>query len=157
MTSPDRRSCTRSAVGRHWRVPSSLGLAWGNTGRQGKRHAIPGHNIPLAALGVFILWLGWFGFNPGSTTAVAGGDFARIAVNTNLSAAAGALGAMFASWYVYNKTDPLDHTQRGAGRARGDHGRPAMSSLRVLSVLTGLIAGPDRRVCHRRNRQASRR
>ena len=68
--------------------------------------AIPGHNIPLAALGVFILWLGWFGFNPGSTTAVGGGSFAFIAVTTNISAAAGSLGAMIASWLFFKKPDP---------------------------------------------------
>ncbi|MBN2296310.1 MAG: ammonium transporter [Pirellulales bacterium] len=68
--------------------------------------AIPGHNIPLAALGVFILWLGWFGFNPGSTTAVGGGSFAFIAVTTNISAAAGALGAMIISWIMFKKPDP---------------------------------------------------
>ncbi len=68
-------------------------------------NAIPGHNIPLAALGVFILWLGWFGFNPGSTTAVRGGDFAFIAVTTNISAAAGAIGAMVCSWVVFKKPD----------------------------------------------------
>jgi len=73
---------------------------------KGKRVTpIPGHNIPLAALGVFILWLGWFGFNPGSTTAVGGGDFAFIAVTTNLSAAAGAVGAMIASWVLFKKPD----------------------------------------------------
>ncbi len=67
---------------------------------------IPGHNIPLAALGVFILWLGWFGFNPGSTTAVGGGSFAYIAVTTNLAAAAGAVVAMFTSWIAFKKPDP---------------------------------------------------
>ncbi len=67
---------------------------------------IPGHNIPLAALGVFILWLGWFGFNPGSTTAVGGGSFAFIAVTTNMAAAAGALGALFCSWIFFKKPDP---------------------------------------------------
>ena len=67
---------------------------------------IPGHNIPLAALGVFILWLGWFGFNPGSTTAVGGGSFAFIAVTTNISAAAGAVGAMVISWIMFKKPDP---------------------------------------------------
>ena len=117
-----------------------LGPRLGKYGRKGKRHAIPGHNIPLAALGVFILWLGWFGFNPGSTTAVAGGDFARIAVNTNLSAAAGALGAMFASWYVYNKTDP-SITLNGvlAGLVAITAGCDVLAPS--LSVLTGLIAG----------------
>jgi Amt family ammonium transporter len=60
----------------------------------------------LAALGVFILWLGWFGFNPGSTTAVGGGNFAYIAVTTNLAAASGALGAMICSWLLFKKPDP---------------------------------------------------
>ena len=68
--------------------------------------AIPGHNIPLAGLGVFILWLGWFGFNPGSTTAVGGGSFAFIAVTTNISAAAGSIGAMLISWIFFKKPDP---------------------------------------------------
>lgn len=67
---------------------------------------IPGHNIPLAALGVFILWLGWFGFNPGSTTAVGGGSFAFISVTTNMAAAAGAIGALFCSWIFFKKPDP---------------------------------------------------
>lgn len=71
-----------------------------------KTTPIPGHNIPLAALGVFILWLGWFGFNPGSTTAVGGGSFAFIAVTTNLSAAAGAMSAMVTSWLWFKKPDP---------------------------------------------------
>ena len=70
-----------------------------------KTTPIPGHNIPLAALGVFILWLGWFGFNPGSTTAVGGGSFAFIAVTTNLSAAAGAVSAMVTSWLWFKKPD----------------------------------------------------
>jgi Amt family ammonium transporter len=54
---------------------------------------------------VFILWLGWFGFNPGSTTAVGGGDFAMIAVTTNLAAAAGCVSAMFTAWVVFGKPD----------------------------------------------------
>ena len=60
--------------------------------------------MPLAALGVFILWLGWFGFNPGSTTA-AGKDIAMIFVNTNLAAAAGAVVAMFVSWFKFGKPE----------------------------------------------------
>jgi len=73
--------------------------------RDGKVMPIPGHSMPLAALGVFILWLGWFGFNAGSTTAVGGGDFARIAVVTNISAASGALFAMLATWFLFKKPD----------------------------------------------------
>jgi Amt family ammonium transporter len=70
----------------------------------GKSKAIVGHNIPLAALGVFILWFGWFGFNPGSTTA---GDVSigYIAMTTNLAAAAGAITAMLTSWLRYKKPD----------------------------------------------------
>jgi Amt family ammonium transporter len=66
---------------------------------------IPGHNIPLAVLGVFILWLGWFGFNPGSTTAVGGGSFAKIVVVTNLAACAGAISAMSVTWMATGKPD----------------------------------------------------
>ena len=73
--------------------------------KEGKPQPIPGHNIPLAAIGVFILWLGWFGFNPGSTTAVSGGSFAYIAVTTNLAAAAGALGGLATSWIMFRKPD----------------------------------------------------
>ena len=67
--------------------------------------AIPGHSIPLAALGVFILWFGWFGFNPGSTTNGLNGAIATIAVTTNLAAAAGAVLAMCVAWIRFGKPD----------------------------------------------------
>ena len=70
----------------------------------GKANAIPGHNIPMAALGVFILWFGWFGFNPGSTT-TADGTIGYIAVNTSLAACAGTLGALAFSWIKFGKPD----------------------------------------------------
>ena len=63
----------------------------------------PGHNIPLAALGVFLLWFGWFGFNAGSTTSGMDLSIARIMVTTNLAAAAGAIGALFFSWLSTGK------------------------------------------------------
>jgi Amt family ammonium transporter len=66
--------------------------------------AIPGHNLTLAALGVFILWFGWFGFNPGSTT-VGNGEIGRVAVTTNLAAAAGAVAAMITAWILFKKPD----------------------------------------------------
>ncbi len=69
-----------------------LGPRIGKFDKTGTARAIPGHSIPLAALGVFLLWFGWFGFNPGSTLAVGDGSaIGRVAMNTNLSAAAGAI------------------------------------------------------------------
>ena len=82
----------------------TLGPRIGKYGPDGKARAIPGHNIALAALGVFILWFGWFGFNPGSTT-LGDGEIGRVAITTNLSAAAGAIGAMFFAWLVLGKPD----------------------------------------------------
>jgi len=70
----------------------------------GKPKPIPGHNLPLAALGVFILWFGWFGFNPGSTTTF-GGSAAVVAVTTNIAAAAGAVIALIVSWIKFKKAD----------------------------------------------------
>jgi len=81
-----------------------LGPRLGKYGPDGRPKAILGHSIPLAALGVFILWFGWFGFNPGSTT-TGDGSVGYIAVTTNLSAAAGAIAAMFTSWLVMRKPD----------------------------------------------------
>ena len=81
-----------------------LGPRIGKYGPDKKPKAILGHNIPLAALGVFILWFGWFGFNPGSTT-TGDSSIGYIAVTTNLSAAAGAIVAMFVAWAIMKKPD----------------------------------------------------
>ncbi|MGL1901265.1 MAG: ammonium transporter [Fibrobacterales bacterium] len=76
---------------------------------KGKSKAMPGHNLTLASLGVFILLVGWFGFNPGSQLALAGSDnvnaVALIAVNTLLAAAAGAFSAMALSWILFKKPE----------------------------------------------------
>jgi len=81
-----------------------IGPRIGKYAQDGTPRAIPGHNIALAALGVFILWLGWFGFNPGSTT-TGDGSIGYIAVTTNLSAAAGAIGAMVTAWLLIKKPE----------------------------------------------------
>ena len=81
-----------------------LGPRLGKYAKDGSVRPILGHNIPLAALGVFILWLGWFGFNPGSTT-TADKSIAMIFVNTNLAAAAGAITAMTVSWIRFGKPE----------------------------------------------------
>ncbi len=81
-----------------------LGPRLGKYKPDGSIRPIPGHNMPLAALGVFILWLGWFGFNPGSTT-TADKSIAMIFVNTNLAAATGAVFALLASWFKFGKPE----------------------------------------------------
>ncbi len=85
----------------------TLGPRLGKYGKDGKAKAIPGHNLTFGALGVFILWFGWFGFNPGSQLGAAGNDNAlaisHIALTTNLSAAAGAMAALFFSWFKFKR------------------------------------------------------
>ncbi len=82
----------------------TLGPRTGKYSGDGHSRPIPGHNVPLAALGVFILWFGWFGFNAGSTT-VGGTDIGYIAMITTLAAAAGVIAAMITSWLRYRKPD----------------------------------------------------
>ena len=80
----------------------------------GSANAIAGHSIPLASLGVFILWFGWFGFNPGSTLGVGNGELiGRVAINTNLAAAAGGISAMIMVWKMFGKPD-LSMAMNGA-------------------------------------------
>jgi ammonium transporter, Amt family len=84
--------------------------------RDGKAVPIPGHSIPLMVLGVIILWVGWMGFNPGSFLNAVGLNFADVAVNTNLAAAAGVIGATVGSLIMF-KT--LDVSQMGNGAIAG--------------------------------------
>ena len=86
-----------------------VGPRIGKYSEDGKPNAIPGCNITLAALGVFILWFAWFGFNGASTVSMTGDDTlvsaSKIFVNTNLSAAVAAIGAMTITWIKYKKPD----------------------------------------------------
>lgn len=82
-----------------------LGPREGKYGPDGKARPIPGHNLSLATLGTFILWLGWFGFNPGSTMAADPEAISLIAVNTFMAAAAGCLLATATAWLVIGKPD----------------------------------------------------
>ncbi len=81
-----------------------IGPRMGKFTADGKPKALPGHSMPFAVIGGFILWLGWFGFNPGSTTTF-DGNLARIAVMTNIAGAAGGIGAMLAIWAYMKKPD----------------------------------------------------
>lgn len=117
-----------------------LGPRIGKYDRNGKPVAIPGHNLPLAAIGVFILWFGWFGFNPGSTTSGTNLDIARIAVITNLSGAAGAVSAMIVSWVMFKKPD-MSMTMNGALAGLVGITAGCANISAVGAVATGLIAG----------------
>jgi ammonium transporter, Amt family len=93
-----------------------LGPRRGKYGPDGKPRAIPGHSMPLVGLGVMILWLGWFGFNPGSTLGAIGGRFAEIALVTNLAAAAGVVAALAV---MYQRTKTYDVGMAGNGAIAG--------------------------------------
>jgi len=127
-----------SADGLLWQAPLSLAPV-GKYGKDGSIKPILGYNIPLAALGVFILWLGWFGFNPGSTTA-ANTDIAMIFVNTNLAAAAGAVLAMFTAWVKFGKPD-AGMSLNGALAGLVAITSPCASVSPLSAVIIGAIAG----------------
>ena len=109
----------------------------------GKVMPIPGHNLTLATLGVFILWLGWFGFNGGSQLAWGGDDAigaSQVVVSTNIAAAAGALGALLTTWIYLGKPN-LSHTLNGclAGLVSITAGCGNMTELGAM--FAGLIGG----------------
>jgi Amt family ammonium transporter len=116
-----------------------LGPRIGKYGPDKQPKAIMGHNIPLAALGVFILWMGWFGFNPGSTT-VGDGEIGRVAVTTNLAAAAGAIMAMVTSWGLFKKAD-ASMSLNGALAGLVAITAPCYTVTPAASALIGGIAG----------------
>jgi Amt family ammonium transporter len=116
-----------------------LGPRIGKYGPDKKPKAIVGHNIPLAALGVFILWFGWFGFNPGSTT-TAGGDIGFIAITTNLSAAAGAILAMVTSWLIFKKPE-ASMSLNGALAGLVAITAPCADVSPISAIIIGAIAG----------------
>jgi Amt family ammonium transporter len=89
-----------------------LGARRGRYGPDGRPRAIPGHNMPLFGLGVLILWLGWFGFNPGSTLNALDGRFPQVALVTLLAAAAGVIGALLTA---QRKTGFVDIGMAGNG------------------------------------------
>jgi Amt family ammonium transporter len=104
-----------------------LGARKGKYGPDGKPRAIPGHSMPLFGLGVLILWLGWFGFNPGSTLNALDGRFPEIVVITNLAAASGVL---FAVATAYWRTKAIDIGMAGNG---------AIAALVAITAPSGYV------------------
>jgi ammonium transporter, Amt family len=117
-----------------------LGPRLGKYGQDGKPRAIPGHSMPMVGLGVLILWLGWFGFNPGSTLGAIGGRFAEVVVVTNLAAAAGVVAAVS---IMYLKTRTIDIGMAGNGAIAGLVGITAPSGYVEFwaAPIIGAIAG----------------
>jgi Amt family ammonium transporter len=121
-----------------------LGPRLGRFAKDGKPLAIPGHSVTFATLGVFILWLGWFGFNPGSQLAIHGGNadaVALVAVNTNLAAAAGAITAMIVAWLFISKKPDLPTTLNGALAGLVAITAPCAYVTPAYSILIGAIGG----------------
>jgi Amt family ammonium transporter len=116
-----------------------LGPRLGKYAKDGRIKPILGHNMPLAALGVFILWLGWFGFNPGSTTA-ANKDIALIFVNTNLAAAAGCVLALVTSWLKFGKPE-IGMTLNGALAGLVAITSPCATVTPVSAIAIGSVGG----------------
>jgi Amt family ammonium transporter len=105
-----------------------------------RMHPIPGSNLPLAAIGVFLLWLGWFGFNGGSVLSADPAATSFVLVTTSLAAAAGAISAMMVSWFQASKPD-LSMALNGilAGLVGITAGADTVTILG--SVIIGLVAG----------------
>lgn len=116
-----------------------LGPRIGKYNADGSTNAIPGHNIPLGTLGVFILWFCWFGFNPGSSLE-AEGYVGHIALTTNLSACAAAITTLFLTWKRYGKPD-ISMTLNGvlAGLVAITAGCHIVSLY--ASIVIGVVAG----------------
>ena len=117
-----------------------VGSRLGKYGQNGQIKPILGHNMPLATIGVFLLWFGWYGFNGGSVLSADPGGVSLVFVTTTLAAAAGVIGSMISSWYVSKKPD-LSMILNGslAGLVGITAGADVISPMN--SVLVGFIAG----------------
>jgi Amt family ammonium transporter len=118
-----------------------VGPRTGKYTADGMPRLIEAHNIPLASLGVFLLWFGWFGFNPGSTLGVTDGELiSRVAINTNLAAAAGAITAMATVWVKFSKPD-LSMTMNGALAGLVAITAPCAFVSPGAAIFIGFVAG----------------
>src|SRR3979411_2770092 len=107
---------------------------------KGRSNAIPGHNMPLAQLGLLILWFGWFGFNPGSTLNATNLHLAEIVVDTNLAAAAGAVAALM-TIYAITKTMDVGMIGNGAIAALVAITAPSGYVEPWAAIVIGAVAG----------------
>lgn len=116
-----------------------VGARTGKYGAKGQVNVIPGHNLPLSTLGVFILWFGWYGFNAGSTLGATDG-LAHVAVTTTLAAAAGVCAATCVTWIRFKKPD-LTMSLNGALAGLVSITAPCACVSMGASILIGAIGG----------------
>ena len=119
-----------------------LGPRLGKYDAEGNPRPIAGHNLPLAALGVFILWLGWFGFNPGSQMGADAAPISSIAITTNLAAAAGAITAMITAWIILGKPDAgmsLNGALAGLVAITAGCASVSPTSAAIIGALGGIV------------------
>jgi len=121
-----------------------LGPRIGRFGKNGNSKPMPGSNLALSALGVLILWIGWYGFNPGSQLAISGADNTNavmlIAANTTLAAAAGTVAAMLLAWSLFKKPD-LTMALNGALAGLVGITANCDSVTNIESIIIGIVAG----------------
>ncbi|MGM0564751.1 MAG: ammonium transporter [Pseudomonadota bacterium] len=123
-----------------------LGARKGKYGPNGEVRAIPGANLPLATLGTFILWMGWFGFNGGSTLKLGGIDVANevanVFLNTNAAAAAGAIGALILGRIIFGKADltmTLNGALAGLVAITAEPAAPTPLAASIIGAIGGMI------------------
>ena len=116
-----------------------LGPRIGKYHKDGKPAPIPGHNLIIGTLGVFLLWIGWFGFNPGSYTAGIG-SIGRVAMTTNLAACAGTLAALVTAWAIIGKPG-LTMALNGSLVGLVAITAPCDLVTANASIIIGLVAG----------------
>ena len=117
----------------------ALGPRIGKYRPDGKANPIPGHSLVLGTLGVFLLWIGWFGFNPGSYTAGVG-SIGRVAMTTNLAACAGTIAALVTAWIIMGKPD-LTMALNGSLAGLVAITAPCDVVTANASIVIGLVAG----------------
>lgn len=119
-----------------------LGARIGKYGKDGSVKPIPGHHMGMATLGCLILWLGWFGFNPGSTMAAIPGDIARIALTTNTAAAFATISATATAWILLGKPDLsmiLNGTLAGLVAVTAPCAYISVASSAIIGVVAGIL------------------
>ena len=122
-----------------------LGPRFGKFGPKGEINAIPGHNLSLAMIGTLVLWLGWFGFNPGSTMAADPRLMSHICLTTNMAACTGVLASTFMSWLMLKKPDlgmTINGCLAGLVAVTAPCAFVSVGSAALIGLIGGLIVVP---------------